>query len=185
MPRLFRSPFRRPAGPRGIFLTRDGQQFQSAVSLAFGLIVGAAESLRSTKRKGTLRIWCMPGLATRWLTPRLSQIEGLLPQVEIVLRASDEAPNLEQSEADVMIGFGDLDNLPPDAVRIAHPRMFPVARPEWVAKNPDRAHRGRPCPWPTHSRRRSAAMARLVQGNRARSGQSTSGPQALERQSGP
>lgn len=124
------------AGPRGISLTRDGQQFKGAVSQAFGLIVGAAESLRSTKRKGMLRIWCMPGLATRWLTPRLSQIERLLPQVEIVLRASDEAPNLEQSEADVMIGFGDLDNLPADAVRIAHPRMFPVASPEWVAENP-------------------------------------------------
>ena len=124
------------AGPRGISLTRDGQQFKSAVSQAFGLISGAADNLRATARKGTLRIWCMPGLATRWLTPRLSKIESLLPQVEIVLRASDKTPNLEQSEADVMIGFGDLTDLPPDAVPIAHPRMFPVASPDWIAGNP-------------------------------------------------
>ncbi|WP_245513659.1 MULTISPECIES: LysR substrate-binding domain-containing protein [unclassified Mesorhizobium] len=124
------------AGPRGISLTHDGQQFESAVSQAFNLICGAADNLRAATRKGTLRIWCMPGLATRWLTPRLSQIESLMPQVEIVLRASDKAPNLEQSEADVMIGFGDLDELPSDAVAIAHPRMFPVASPIWVADNP-------------------------------------------------
>lgn len=53
------------AGPRGISLTRDGQQFHATVSQAFTLIVGAADSLRSATRKGTLRIWCMPGLATR------------------------------------------------------------------------------------------------------------------------
>lgn len=35
-----------------------------------------------------------------------------------------------------MIGFGDLDNLPFDATPIAHPRMFPVASPEWIANNP-------------------------------------------------
>lgn len=125
------------AGPRGISLTRDGQQFHAAVSQAFSLIVGAADSLRSTARKGALRIWCMPGLATRWLTPRLSQIEKMLPKVEIVLRASDRAPDLGQLEADIMIGFGDLDNLPPDAVPIVHPRMFPVASPEWISNNPD------------------------------------------------
>lgn len=123
------------AGPRGISLTRDGQQFHGAVSQAFTLIVAAADSLRYTARKGTLRIWCMPGLATRWLTPRLSQIEKVLPKVEIVLRASDRAPDLGQLEADVMIGFGDLDKLPSDVVPIANPRMFPVASPEWVADN--------------------------------------------------
>lgn len=124
------------AGPGGVSLTRDGQHFHGAISQAFSLISGAADNLRATSRKGTLRIWCMPGLATRWLTPRLSQIESLLPGVEIVLRASDKAPDLARSEADVMIGFGQMQDLPAGGVPLVQPRMFPVASPAWISSNP-------------------------------------------------
>ena len=123
------------AGPRGVVLTEEGVLFRSAVAQAFGLISDATQALMPLARKGTLRIWCMPGLATRWLSPRLQEIEGVVPEVEIVLRAIDRTPDIANAETDVIIGFGNPDELPPGAVGIIRPRMFPVASPKWLSAN--------------------------------------------------
>jgi len=123
------------AGPGGVTLTQDGKRLFDTVAQAFNLIAGTVGEFRPASRRGTLRIWCMPGLATRWLTPRLSQIEETLPGVEIVLRATDAAPDFARFEADLMIAFGDMDELPADAAPLIRPRMFPVVSPGWAAAN--------------------------------------------------
>ena len=51
-------------GPRGTLLTQEGAIFHRAVSEAFQIIAAAAVELRPRTRKGMLRIWAMPGLAT-------------------------------------------------------------------------------------------------------------------------
>ena len=56
-------------GPRGAALTSDGRQFLGSVSSAFDLIARSALELRPQLRRGLLRVWCMPGLAARWLAP--------------------------------------------------------------------------------------------------------------------
>jgi LysR family transcriptional regulator, glycine cleavage system transcriptional activator len=118
-------------GPRGVNLTREGEIFFGTVSKAFQMIASAAIELRPSSRRGTLRIWSVPGLATRWLAPRLSMIEKTLAGAEIVLRAIDRLPDFARSEADVMIGFGDL---PFGAIPLVSPRMFPVASKRWIAE---------------------------------------------------
>lgn len=119
-------------GPRGAALTPDGRQFLGSVSTAFDLIARSALELRPQLRRGLLRVWCMPGLAARWLAPRLSGLEESLPGVDIVLRAIDELPDFSRFEADVMIGFGDPAIWPPGSVALIEPRMFPVASPRWL-----------------------------------------------------
>jgi LysR family transcriptional regulator, glycine cleavage system transcriptional activator len=122
-------------GPRGTILTQEGAIFHRAVSQAFQMIAAAAVELRPGTRKGMLRIWAMPGLATRWLAPRLSEIERTLAGAEILLRAIDRLPDFSKSEADVMIGYGAQEDLPAGAAWLLHPRMFPVASKVWVARN--------------------------------------------------
>jgi LysR family transcriptional regulator, glycine cleavage system transcriptional activator len=122
-------------GPRGVVLTKEGELFFSTVSKAFQMIGNAALELRSFDRRRTLRIWCTPGLATRWLIPRWSIIEATLPGTEIVLRAMDQLSNFANADADLVIGFGDLQNLPEGAVPLLQPRVFPVASREWIRKN--------------------------------------------------
>jgi LysR family transcriptional regulator, glycine cleavage system transcriptional activator len=122
-------------GPRGAKLTQEGEIFFTTVSKAFQMIAAAALELRPTTSRGMLRIWSMPGLATRWLAPRLSMIEKTLAGAEIVLRAIDRLPNFARSEADIMIGYGDQAKLPPTAIPLISPRMFPVASKAWVARN--------------------------------------------------
>ena len=118
-------------GPRGTLLTQEGAIFHRAVSEAFQIIAAAAVELRPRTRKGMLRIWAMPGLATRWLAPRLSEIERTLSGAEIVLRAIDRLPDFSKSEADLMIGFGSRDDMPKAATWLVSPRMFPVASRDW------------------------------------------------------
>jgi LysR family transcriptional regulator, glycine cleavage system transcriptional activator len=123
------------AGPRGVKLTREGAVFFAAASRAFGTLAAATAELKPSSRRRTLRIWCMPGLATRWLTPRLVLVQQTLPDAELVLRASDRLPDFSLEEADLMIGFADPRELPDGAAPLVQPRMFPVASQQWVRDN--------------------------------------------------
>lgn len=121
------------AGPRGVVLTPAGETLFASVHRAFRMIANTTAELRPVPRRAALRIWCMPGLATRWLTPRLSGMGEAMGEVDISIRAIDRLPHFAEGEADVMIGFGNLDALPETARRLVWPRMFPVASAGWIA----------------------------------------------------
>lgn len=123
------------ATPRGVVLTPQGETLFVAVSRAFRIIANTTAELRPGSARSSLRIWCMPGLATRWMTPRLSEIEAAMGAVDISLRAIDRLPDFAAREADLMIGFGSFDQLPPGAERLLMPRMFPVASPAWIERH--------------------------------------------------
>lgn len=121
--------------PRGVILTPEGRQFHAAVTEALGIIGRAASRLRPASRQGTLRVWCIPGLASRWLTPRLSDLERHLPGVEIIVRPMERLPDFTRHEADIMIGFGYPEDMPETARLLIRPRVFPVASPRWLAEH--------------------------------------------------
>lgn len=123
------------AGPRGVVLTREGKIFYSAVSRAFGTISAVTAELRPSGRRRIVQIWCMPGLATRWLIPRMSEVQGCFPDAEILLRASERLPDFACGEADIMIGCaGSADgaDVPDAAAPLIEPRVFPVASNQWI-----------------------------------------------------
>jgi DNA-binding transcriptional LysR family regulator len=123
------------AGPRGVTLTPEGQSLFATTTAAFQSIAGAAAQLRSKAGSDEFHIWCVPGLATRWLIPRLEEIRRAISSGEVLLRAVDRSPNFLRGEADLMIGFGDFDTLPDHAVPLLQPRMFPVASPAWLERH--------------------------------------------------
>lgn len=124
------------AGPRGAALTPEGARFYRSVSQGLEMIASAALELRPPPQQRSLRLWCMPGLATRWLAPRLSAIGDMLPGVEVVLRAIDRVPDFKHHEADLMIAFGAPSTMPAGALPLVRPRMFPVASPDWLRARP-------------------------------------------------
>ncbi|MET3924191.1 LysR substrate-binding domain-containing protein [Devosia sp. 2618] len=121
------------AGPRGVVLTDEGQILMASVTKAFRLIANTAGELRSARAGAILRIWCIPGLATRWLTPRLAVIEEILRGTDVVLRSTDSLPDFASGEADLAIGFGDFGTLAATGRPLLRPRMFPLASPQWLA----------------------------------------------------
>lgn len=126
------------AGPRGIALTPEGEALFAATSSAFRSIAAVSAQLRSKAGADEMHIWCVPGLATRWLAPRLDEIRRAISHGEILIRAAQAPPDFDAGEADVMIGFGDFGALPDGALPLVEPRMFPVASPALIA------HHGRP-----------------------------------------
>lgn len=123
------------ASSRGIHLTREGELYFSRVTKAFDLIASATAALKPPSRRGLLRIWCVPGLAARWLAPRLLELQSVVRGAEVMLRAIDRLPDFQNGEADIMIGFGALSNAPADAIPLLRPRIFPVASPGWLSRN--------------------------------------------------
>jgi LysR family transcriptional regulator, glycine cleavage system transcriptional activator len=125
------------SGPRGTRLTPAGRSLFATTSEAFRAIARTAMQLRVNSRAKVLKVWCMPGLATRWLAPRLTTIRRILPDVDINLRALDHTAGTANIDADLVIGFGfgDIEHLPANSIALVRPRMFPVASPEWLAEN--------------------------------------------------
>lgn len=122
------------AGPRGVVLTEQGEVLYEAVSRAFRIIGNATAELRPSPT-ASLKIWCFPGFATRWLAPKLTQLEEALGNCDITLRAIDRIPNFAEGEADVMIVYAGRDAVPEGATPLLAPRMFPVASPLWIARH--------------------------------------------------
>lgn len=138
------------AGPHGSTLTPEGTRLFAGVNRGLQLIARAVQDLRPEVTQRTLRVWCMPGLATRWLAPRLSAIREALPGVSIILRAIDRLPDFRHHEADVMIAYGAAKAFGPHALPLVRPRMFPVTTPRWLAGHPVVSVAGLPSPHLIH-----------------------------------
>lgn len=123
------------AGARGSEPTPEGRRYHEQVALAFDVIAQATEALRPRERR-ELRIWCVPGLAARWLLPRLAALEALLPDHDIVLRPTDQPADLARGEADVEIRFRPRPAPGVRAEDLVAPRFFPVASPSFLAAHP-------------------------------------------------
>lgn len=124
-------------GPRGVALTEQGHLVYAATAAAFDRIAEATAELRPDRAGARqLRLWCVPGLASRWLPPRLSDLQAALPGVEIVVRGTTERPDLKRGDADAAICFGEIAPEGGRAQLLERTRIFPVASPEWIARQP-------------------------------------------------
>nr|WP_246733949.1 LysR substrate-binding domain-containing protein [Oharaeibacter diazotrophicus] len=123
-------------GTRGSTPTPEGRRYAEQAALAFDVLAAATAALRPAGKRGELQVWCAPGLAVRWLMPRLAEIERLIPDREIVLRPTDQAPDLSRGEADVEIRFGPREAAGVRGEALIAPRFFPAASPAFLAGRP-------------------------------------------------
>ncbi|MBV5264310.1 LysR family transcriptional regulator [Pinisolibacter sp. B13] len=121
-------------GPRGVSPTEDGARLAATLTDAFDRIAATVADLGPTRGRRLLRLWCVPGLASRWLTPRLADLQAALPDVEIVLRATTEPADFARNDADAVIVFGETRPAKGRAERLEPTRLFPVAAPSLLAK---------------------------------------------------
>lgn len=125
------------AGPRGVVLTREGELYAQRIGTALALMRAATVEIMPQHEVVSLRIWCAAGLAIHWLAPRLGAIQELLPRAEITLRPFETAVTLDDKSTDVLIGFGNLEQMPAHSTLLATPRMIPVASPDWLKLHPE------------------------------------------------
>ncbi|MGX1349644.1 LysR family glycine cleavage system transcriptional activator [Bradyrhizobium elkanii] len=122
------------ATKRGVQLTPIGEQYAARLAIAFADIASATAQLEVERRAKSFRIWVSPAFAMYRLVPRLPEVHSLFPQLDVELRSTVDIPNFSRMEADTAIIYGTTDEGGVETVPLSHPRVFPVARPSWIAK---------------------------------------------------
>ncbi|MBI5615107.1 MAG: LysR family transcriptional regulator [Gammaproteobacteria bacterium] len=117
------------ASPTGTALTPAGRRYFERIARALEAIVAATEEARARLPERTLHVACSPGFAVRWLTPHISDFLQAHPGIEITIRPTDRAPDLNLGEADVDIRYAEHGPPGLSCIELCRPRVFPVANP--------------------------------------------------------
>jgi LysR family glycine cleavage system transcriptional activator len=105
---------------RRVTLTPKGVLFQKAATEALDILERASSKGANVKR--ILTISAPQSLATFWLVPRLSRFAETYPTIDVRVRTSTEAADLDRDGVDVAIRLGRLPgaHYEPDQPRIPH-----------------------------------------------------------------
>lgn len=122
-------------------LNAAGRHYHEAIGAALTEIARATRQVVAQQSGDRLLIWCVPGLASRWLAPRLDAFLELNPRLDVELRPTDRRPDFHADEADCDLRFvrdfpGEEGAPGTTRLTLSRPPMFPVASPEWIANNP-------------------------------------------------
>jgi DNA-binding transcriptional LysR family regulator len=120
----------------GIELTEAGARYATQIRKALIEISTATAELSRGRRPGRLTVWSKPGFAALFLAPRLALFERLHPNIDIVLRPSENEPDFQSREADLQIGFRPSAAPNVRQIELCRPRIIPVANPDWLAAQP-------------------------------------------------
>ncbi len=120
-------------GHRQISLTRDGQRFQHAVSVALELVANSANELRGQVSSSDLTIGADISMAHLWLLPRLPRFCTEFPNIAVSILASDRESECLSDTVDLALLYGDGNWPGFDAELLLHEEIFPVCSPSFVA----------------------------------------------------
>lgn len=121
-------------------LTKAGALYHARVSASLVDLASATAALLKQETGSKLRVWCVPGLATQWLTDRIGEFSEQWPEYEIELRPTDAPPDFLMHEADVDIRFyGDAWQGTPAgrglrAIELARPKLMAVTSPKLASE---------------------------------------------------
>lgn len=120
---------------RSLLLTTVGDAFFAQVRRAFDILRQANDDIRPTGER-ILNIWCIPGIASRRIIPKLPELQSQLNGCEIVLQPTLSRPDYSQSEADAEIVYLDSAEVGDElkGELLAHPRVLAVGSPAFCAR---------------------------------------------------
>ena len=84
----------------GYQLTDDGQVYHQEIYKALTTIATATARLTETTERKKLRIWCIPGFASLWLSDRLGDFIKHHPSIDLDFRPADASPDFRSKEVD-------------------------------------------------------------------------------------
>ena len=140
---------------RGSSLTQEGEKL---VALADQIDRQVATALNATSIDraevvGNVRVSCTDGLLSYWLAPRVEEFKTEYPSVSLELYSTNEPPQLERREVDVVCSFLDFQSANILSRRVGFVHLVPfvsksfvqavwhAARREGLERIPDRGPR--------------------------------------------
>jgi len=91
---------------RALLLTEEGQSYYLDIKDVFNQLHDATERLLARGAKGAITVSLQPSFAIQWLVPRLNAFNILHPEIDVRIKAVDQADNSLTEDVDVAIYYG-------------------------------------------------------------------------------
>lgn len=115
---------------RQVTLTAAGQRLFTDVRRGMDLMLSSARSVKELGRKDYVTLSASSAFNFYWMMPRLAQLHGLHPDIDLRLQASDREPDIDAENISLAIRRGDGNWPGCDAALIAPEVIYPVAGPD-------------------------------------------------------
>ncbi len=91
---------------RSLLLTEEGQSYYLDIKDIFTALHEATEKLLARGAKGAITVSMQPSFAIQWLVPRLNTFNQLHPEIDVRIKAVDQADNSLTEDVDIAIYYG-------------------------------------------------------------------------------
>jgi LysR family glycine cleavage system transcriptional activator len=95
--------------PNGVEKTSAGNQLHLATRQAFSMLEVGLQSVKPVRDHRSVTISLSMSLAIKWLVPRLPEFRQKFPGIAVYLDTNDDVVDLNNSQVDVALRFGDPD----------------------------------------------------------------------------
>ncbi|MEI6893120.1 MAG: transcriptional regulator GcvA [Colwellia sp.] len=120
---------------RALFLTEEGQTYYLDIKNIFNSLHDATERLLTRGAKGSITVSSQASFAIQWLVPRLTAFNALHGDIDVRIKAVDQAENSLTEDVDVAIyyGRGSWPNIHADKLHTEY--LIPVCSPLLLQDN--------------------------------------------------
>lgn len=120
---------------RSVKLTEEGLALYQTVSAALQRIAGALDALATESDDEELVLAATAAFSQFRILPRLRQLRGLMPELQLRLTTLMFTSDLRHKEVDLAVRYGDGNWKDGTSIRLFDEEVFPVCAPDWLATN--------------------------------------------------
>ncbi|WP_261300287.1 LysR substrate-binding domain-containing protein [Sphingomonas alpina] len=127
--------------PRQVLLTPVGADLYEAAAAALKTIGDATRRVRHGAGPAKVTLSANTAFMSQWLVPRLTELQAMLPSVDLRLHASDELVDLRHGEVDIAIRYGPGGYPNANSVKLIDDVFAPVCSPSLGLTDRSALHR--------------------------------------------
>jgi LysR family glycine cleavage system transcriptional activator len=114
---------------RGLELTAEGQRLAIVANEVHSRIDDELRLLHSGRIGGVFKLRCIPSFLSKWLMPRLPQLERTFPDIQLRIIAEDSSGSLRDDDFDLAIDLNDGSYPGLMTTSLLEEELFPVCSP--------------------------------------------------------
>ena len=121
---------------RGLELTAEGQRLAIVANEVHSRVDDELRLLHSGRIGGVFKLRCIPSFLSKWLMPRLPQLEQAFPDIQLRIIAEDSSGSLRDDDFDLAIDLNDGSYPGLMTTSLLEEELFPVCSPALQAGKP-------------------------------------------------
>ncbi|MFN7125790.1 MAG: choline sulfate utilization transcriptional regulator [Allorhizobium sp.] len=122
---------------RGVRVTEEGQRLLAIAERTVSEVDSLQRSLRSARRRPTVRLATDYAFSSLWLIPRMHAFRQQYPDIDLQIVATQRLGHHWREDADLAVAFGSGSEFGPGATLLMPERVVPVCTPSQSRRLPD------------------------------------------------